>query len=77
MRVDGAGRFNVEKLRVFDDALLKTEKFPGRVRFQRRRKIQQAAEIVKMGLVGSGFLGTDFSPLGFEFSRCHRAERSK
>jgi hypothetical protein len=50
---------------------LEAEKFSFGVRLQRRGQFEQPAQVVKMGLVGGGFLRANFRPFCFEFSRGH------
>jgi hypothetical protein len=46
------------------------------VRLQRRGQIEQPAQVIKVGLVGGGFLRTNLCPFCFEFSRGHIAARA-
>ena len=67
-----SGRFvQLEKFHIFDHALLEAEKFSFGVRLQRRGQVEQPAQVVKMGLVGGGFLRANLRPFCFEFSRGH------
>ena len=60
--------FEVEKLRVLDDALLEAKEIAAAgVGFRGRRLAQQSAKVVEMPLVGGGFLALVAGPFLFEF----------
>jgi hypothetical protein len=69
VRLAGVG-VSTPKLCVFDHALLETEEIARRVGFK-GVGIQQPAQVIKIRLVGNGFLCGDLRPFGFEFGDVH------
>src|ERR1035437_6755342 len=71
-RLAGVRCFNFQKFRVFDHALLKTERIRARrIGFVWRRLAEQAAKVGEMFLIGGGFLALEARPFLFEFSGGH------
>ncbi len=66
------GRVEIQKLRVFGNELLKTEKiFAAGIGFVWRLLAEQPAKVNKMLLIDGSFLALNARPLRFEFARCH------
>jgi hypothetical protein len=62
----------VFQFRVFDHALLKTEKIrAGRIGFVWGRLAEQAAQVVEMTLIGGSFLALIARPFLFELGGSH------
>ena len=73
--IDGfrAGIVGNKKLKVFDNALLKTKPICSRwIGFSRCLLTKQTTEIIKMLLVCRGLLPSVVRPLLLEFGQCHR-----
>ena len=61
-----------EKFRILDHTFLEAELgFSGGIGFDRGGLVEQSAKVVKMLLIGGGFLARELRPLGLELCPVH------